>query len=117
MLRGVDELGPPHWYFSSPVDPAATFARRLRPALLAAVALGGCVCTHVGAQDQGLSLHAVEPSFAVAGVKTALVLRGEGFRPRVVTDLDGKNATAENLSVRVGPLELADAALDADGAR
>jgi hypothetical protein len=97
------------------VDPVATFARRSRPALLAAVALGGCVCTHIGSQDQGLSLRGVEPSFAVAGVKTPLLLRGDGFRPRVVTNLDGKDATAEALSVRVGPSELADAVLRPDG--
>jgi len=83
------------------VDSGATFARRSRPALLAAVALGGCVCTHVGSQDQGLSLTAVEPPFAVAGVKTPLLLRGDGFRPRVVTNLEGKDATAEVLSVRL----------------
>jgi hypothetical protein len=97
------------------VDSGATFARRSRPALLAAVALGGCVCTHVGSQDQGLSLTAVEPPFAVAGVKTPLLLRGDGFRPRVVTNLEGKDATAEVLSVRVGPSELADAMLRPDG--
>ncbi len=111
----MDELSPPRWYFSTIVDPVATFARRSRPALLAAVALGGCVCTHVGSQDQGLSLNAVEPSFAVAGVKTPLLLRGDGFRPRVVTNLDGRDATAEALTVRVGPSELADAALRPDG--
>ena len=112
----MDELSPPRWYFSTIVDLVATFARRSRPALLAAVALGGCVCTHVGSQDQGLSLSAVEPSVAVAGVKTPLRLRGDGFRPLVVTDLQGKNATAEALSVRVGPSELADAVLRPDGA-
>jgi hypothetical protein len=95
--------------------PAATFARRVGPAVLAGVALGGCVCGHLRSRDQ-LSLDAIEPSVAIAGVRTPLLIRGNGFRPGVVTDVDGKTATADSLSLRIGPAEIADPVLRADGA-
>src|SRR3989475_3120447 len=101
--------------FPSVGEPAATFARRLGPAVLAGVALGGCVCGHLRSKDQ-LSLDAVEPAVAVAGVRTPLLLRGNGFRPGMVTDVDGKTATAESLSLRIGPAEIAGPVLRADGA-
>jgi hypothetical protein len=82
--------------------------------LLAAVALGGCVCGHLPSQGQ-LSLDSVEPSLVVAGVRTKLLLRGSGFRAAVVTDLDGKRSTADSLSVRVGAAQLAAALLRPDG--
>src|SRR2546426_11915815 len=94
-------------------EPAATFARRLGPAVLAGVALGGCVCGHLRSKDQ-LSLVKVEPSVAVAGVRTQLLLRGNGFRPGVVTDVDDKDATAEQLSLRIGGTEIANPILRPD---
>src|SRR2546428_3961794 len=101
--------------FPSVGEPAATFARRLGPAVLAGVALGGCVCGHLRSKDQ-LSLDAVEPPVAVAGVRTPPLLRGNGVRPGMVTDVDGKTATAESLSLRIGPAEIACPVLRPDGA-
>jgi len=83
--------------------------------MIAGVALGGCVCGHLRSKDQ-LSLDKVEPSVAVAGVRTPLLLRGNGFRPGVVTDVDDKDATAESLSLRIGGTEIANPVLRADGA-
>ena len=112
----MDELRPSYWYFSKSVGEQSTnLARRAGPALLATLALGGCVCGHVASQDH-FSLDAVEPPVVVAGVRTPVLLRGHGFRPTVVTDLDGKNATAELLSMRIGPTEIAKPVLRADGA-
>ena len=95
--------------------PAKAIARRLRPAMIAGVALGGCVCGHLRSKDQ-LSLDKVEPSVAIAGVCTPLLLRGNGFRPGVVTDVDDKDATAEPLSLRIGETEIGNPVLRADGA-
>src|SRR5438128_5463214 len=94
---------------------AKAIARRLRPAMIAGVALGGCVCGHLRSKDQ-LSLDKVEPSVAIAGVCTPLLLRGNGFRPGVVTDVDDKDATSEPLSLRIGGTEIANPVLRADGA-
>src|SRR5438874_955049 len=95
--------------------PAKAIARRLGPAMIAGMALGGCVCGHVRSKDQ-LSLDTVEPSVAIAGVRTPLLLRGNGFRPGVVTDVDDKDATAEPLSLRIGETEIGNPVLRADGA-
>src|SRR2546427_4931590 len=83
--------------------------------MIAGMALGGCVCGHVRSKDQ-LSLDTVEPSVAIAGVCTPLLLRGNGLRPGVVTDVDDKDATSEPLSLRIGPVEIANPVLRADGA-
>src|SRR2546428_3013492 len=83
--------------------------------MIAGMALGGCVCGHVRSKDQ-LSLDTVEPSVAIAGVRTPLLLRGNGFRPGVVTDVDDKDATAEPLSLRIGETEIGNPVLRADGA-
>ena len=83
--------------------------------MIAGMALGGCVCGHLRSKDQ-LSLDTVEPSVAIAGVRTPLLLRGNGFRPGVVTDVDDKDATAEPLSLRVGGTEIGNPVLRADGA-
>ncbi len=116
MLGGVDELSRSRWYaLSSVKQAAATFSRTPRTAaLLAAVALGGCVCGHLPSQGQ-LSIDSVQPFLTVAGVHTQLLLRGRGFRAAVVTDLDGRGSSADSLSVRVGTVQLAAAVLRADG--
>src|SRR6266852_3386411 len=82
-----------------------------RAALLAAVALGGCDWSHSGG---GLSLDRVEPAIAVAGVRAPVLLHGTGFTA-VVTDLGKKTAAAAALSVRIGPAQLSNPVLRADG--
>src|SRR5438874_12944014 len=94
--------------------PAKAIARRLRPAMIAGVALGGCVCGHLRSKDQ-LSLDKVEPSVSIAGICTPLLLRGNGFRPGVITDVEDKDAPSEPLSLPISPMEIAYPILRADG--
>src|SRR5229473_3446623 len=109
------------WYTRSLVTPAAERsehggrmrrAAAARAALLASVALGGCVCSRAGG---GLSLDRVEPAIAVAGVRAPVLLHGTGFTAAVVTNLGEKTATAAALSVRIGPAQLSNPVLRADG--
>src|SRR6266851_6722316 len=109
------------WYNRSLVTPAAERsehggrmrrAAAARAALLAAVALGGCDWSHSGG---GLSLDRVEPAIAVAGVRAPVLLHGTGFTAAVVTDLGKKTAAAAALSVRIGPAQLSNPVLRADG--
>src|SRR6266851_793919 len=109
------------WYTRSLVTPAAERsehggrmrrAAAARAALLAAVALGGCDWSHSGG---GLSLDRVEPAIAVAGVRAPVLLHGTGFTAAVVTDLGKKTAAAAALSVRIGPAQLSNPVLRADG--
>src|SRR5216683_1278121 len=109
------------WYTRSLVTPAAERsehggrmrrAAAARAALLAAVALGGCDWSHSGG---GLSLARVQPAIAPAAVRAPVLLHGTGFTAAVVTDLGKKTAAAAALSVRIGPAQLSNPVLRADG--
>ena len=71
--------------------------------MIAGVALGGCVCGHLRSKDQ-LSLDKVEPSVAIAGVCTPLLLRGNGGRNAERDDAgkdfghDGKSGTEKTVT-------------------